>query len=74
MKHNLTFVETHIDNQYWHYKYQFKANSVLTNELYEEVYDWCVENFDGKSGWHMANNGVIIFDEKDAMAFKLRWS
>jgi len=74
MTNNLRFIETYVDNQYWHYKYQFKSNRILTNELYKEIYDWCIENFDGNIGWHMANNGVVIFDEKDAMAFKIRWS
>lgn len=74
MTNNLRFIETYIDNEYWHYKYQFKATRILTNKQYEEIYDWCTDNLDGNLGWHVSNNGVIIFTEQDAVAFKLRWS
>lgn len=73
MTDNLTFVETYIDNEYWHYRYQFKATRILTNKQYEEIYDWCIDNFGGNLGWHMTHNRVIIFTEENAVAFKLKW-
>ncbi len=68
-----TFEEGYIDTVKWgHYRYQFRY---IDGEEYnnQEVYDWCLYNITSIMGWHVLWEGVVIFEEIDAMAFKLRW-
>ena len=73
------FVEHYFcEEEFWHWKYRYAfttetRDSKGFHELWDEVYDWCLFNLDHVHGWHVRNEGVIIYNEEDAMAFKLRW-
>lgn len=40
-------------------------------EMANEIEKWCEENLE--DDWTAANDGVFIYKETDAIAFKLRW-
>ena len=55
--------------------YPIDGFAVMPAPLYGEIYNWCIEQFDGhdRARW-TAKRGVFRFrDDADAMHFKLRW-
>lgn len=47
----------------------------LPSDLYEEIYDWCIDQFSGfPDRWVVKHRSVFMFAKSaDAMMFKLRW-
>lgn len=69
-----SFIEQYFSDECLNYKYQFYCKSI-SSTFSRELYDWCLYNLDHDVflGWHVMNDGVVIFEADDAMAFKLRW-
>ena len=67
-------LEDNINYWHWKYQYEFTDNAYgRVPNLGIELYHWCIENIDTTMGWHIFSNGIIFYEEEDAMAFKLRW-
>lgn len=64
----------------------FRNSIVFETDKSDEMTEWCKENLIGSFGYSYRNHislvrpgkkpgwTIIIFEEEDAMAFKLRWS
>jgi len=66
------FVEQHFDDVWHHWKYQFYCDDFSRSQS-EEMWQWCMDNLGATCTWHVRWNGVIIYYEDLAMAFKLTW-
>ncbi len=64
-----TFIEQHIDEEFWNWKYQYYSDDFDSYEMYE----WCLSNLGWRTDWYVRFSGVIIRTAELAMAFKLRW-
>ncbi len=71
MNRNIQFIEKSVDCDNLNYKYQYDYDYATVDQE-RELYEWCLENF-GELGWIIGWSGVLLLNEEDAMAFKLRW-
>ena len=53
------------------FEWPIRVNFLEVWELSNEIEDWCKENLHGK--FTCGDDGVYIYEEDDATAFKLRW-
>ncbi len=47
----------------------------LPKETYEEIYDWCIDQFSGfPDRWMVTNHSTFMFARAtDALVFRMRW-
>lgn len=55
----------------------FQADGLnrMPKDLYEEIYDWCIDQFSGfPDRWLVKHRSVFMFAKSpDALMFRLRW-
>ena len=76
------FIRRRICDEFYHWEYQYayieiedgmEYHSYLSDELHEELYNWCLFDIGPTIDWHVRSNGVIFFREEHALAFELKY-